>query len=68
MSLTDLFYTDLDAYIDYFLTTRDDIYFDESVRRRVHNIYEYYKDHDTLSGQFVYYKMDGGAHPVVPAE
>lgn len=66
--LTDLFYTDLDAYLDYFLTTRDDIYFDESIRRRVHNIYDYYKDHNTLSGQFIYYKMDDGAHPVVPAE
>lgn len=64
--LTDMFYTDLDAYLDYFLTTRNDIYFDESVRRRVHNIYDYYKDHDTLSKQFVYYKMDGGAHPMVP--
>lgn len=52
--VTDLFYTDLDAYIDYFLTTRDDIYFDEQIRQRVHNIYDYYKDKETLGSQFYY--------------
>lgn len=52
--MTDLFYTDLDAYIDYFLTTREDIYFDEQIRRRVHNIYDYYRDKETLGSQFYY--------------
>lgn len=45
---TDLFYTDLDAYIEYFLSTND-VYYDEQIRRRVHNIYEYYKDKENLS-------------------
>lgn len=53
--VTDLFYTDLDAYIDYFLTTRSDIYFDEQVRRRVQNIYDYFKDPETLGGLFHYH-------------
>lgn len=52
--VTDLFYTDLDAYIDYFLTTREDIYFDEQIRERVHNIYNYYKDKENLS-KAIYY-------------
>lgn len=52
--VTDLFYTDLDAYIDYFLTTREDIYFDEQVRRRVHNMYDYYRDKENLGSQFYY--------------
>ncbi|MDO5152066.1 MAG: hypothetical protein Q4D50_01715 [Eubacteriales bacterium] len=52
--VTDLFYTDLDAYINYFLTTRNDIYFDEQIRQRVHNIYDYYKDKETLGSQFYY--------------
>lgn len=53
--VTDLFYTDLDAYLDYFLTTRSDIYCDEQVRQRVHNIYDYFKDPETLGGQFHYH-------------
>lgn len=65
--VTDLFYRDLDGYIDYFLTTRpDEIYFDEAVRQRVHNIYDYYRNHENLSAQFVYHEIEGGAHPVVP--
>ena len=56
--VTDLFYTDLDAYLDFFLTTRNDIYCDEQVRRRVHNVYEYYKDQETL-GSMMHYHLPG---------
>ena len=47
--VTDLFYTDLDAYIDDFLATPQALYCDENVRERVHNIYEYYKNHENLT-------------------
>ena len=50
--VTDLFYTDLDAYIDYFVSTND-VYFDEQIRERVHNIYDYYKDKESLRGSIV---------------
>lgn len=52
--VTDLFYTDLDAYIDYFLTTRSDIYCDEQIRQRIHNMYDYFKDPETLGSLFYY--------------
>lgn len=51
---TSLFYTDLDAYLDYFLTTREDIYCDEQVRIRIHAIYDYYSDPDNLT---FYYRL-----------
>ena len=56
--VTDLFYTDLDAYLDYFLTTRNDIYCDEQVRQRVHNIYDYYTDPENL-GSLMHYHLPG---------
>lgn len=56
--MTDLFYTDLDAYLDYFLTTRNDIYCDEQVRQRVRNIYDYFKDPETLGG-LMHYHLPG---------
>ena len=52
--VTDLFYTDLDAYLDYFLTTRTDIYMDEQVRQRVRSIYDYYKLKGNLTDAFYY--------------
>ena len=52
--VTDLFYTDLDAYLDYFLTTRTDIYSDEQVRQRIRNIYDYYKVKENLTNAFYY--------------
>ena len=56
--VTDLFYTDLDAYLDFFLTTRDDIYCDDQIRQRVHNVYDYYKDRETL-GSMMHYHLPG---------
>lgn len=52
--MTDLFYTDLDAYLDYFLTTRTDLYVDDQIRLRVHSIYDYYRDRETLGSQFYF--------------
>lgn len=56
--VTDLFYTDLDAYLDYFLTTRNDIYCDAQIRQRVHNIYNYFRDPETL-GSLMHYHLPG---------
>ena len=39
--VTELFYTDLDAYIDTFVDGNS-VYFDESIRQRLHNITQYY--------------------------
>lgn len=57
--MTHLFYTDLDAYIDYFITTRTDIYFDETIRQRVHHIFDYHRDYDLLAPQFHYNTIEG---------
>ena len=52
--MTDLFYTDLDAYLDDFvgaMKSKVSLYFDDQLRRRVHNVYDYIRDAQTLSGQ-----------------
>ncbi len=64
--MTDLFYTDLDAYIDDFLTTDQQIYFDDTIRQRVHNIYSYYKNPEILAASFHYHLP--GICPEIPAE
>lgn len=46
---TDLIYTDVDAYLDYFLSTRQDVYCDDQIRKRVHNIYDYYRNRGNWS-------------------
>lgn len=46
--VTDMYYTDLDAYIDTFVSGNS-VYFDESNRIRLHNIQNYYKDKDNLN-------------------
>ena len=51
--MTDLFYTDLDAYLDDFVSVmkgKVSLHFDEQIRRRVHNVYDYFRDAQTLSG------------------
>ena len=51
--MTYLFYTDLDAYLDDFVSVmkgKVSLYFDEQIRRRVHNVYDYFRDVQTLSG------------------
>lgn len=52
---TSLIYTDLDAYLDYFLTTRSDVYCDEAVRQRVWNIYGFFGDTETVA-DMIYYR------------
>ena len=64
--VTDLFYTDLDAYLDYFLTTRTDFYCDEQVRQRVHNVYDYFRDSENLGG-LMHYHLPGMCDEI-PAE
>ena len=51
---TDLIYTDVDDYLDHFLTTRSDVYCDESIRRRVHNIYDFYQDKENIQAMYGY--------------
>jgi len=46
---TEFFYTDLDAYLDYFLTTRNDLSCDDQTRTRIHAIYDYCMDPENLS-------------------
>lgn len=49
--MTDLFYTDLDEYLDKFVTVMEGkvpLYFDEQIRRRVHNIRDFLRDGQTL--------------------
>lgn len=53
--ITDLIYTDVDAYLDFFLTTRKDVYCDEDIRSRVHSIYDYYRDKQAVA-QLYYYR------------
>ena len=55
---TDLIYTDLDAYLDYFLTTREDVFCDDAVRARVHRIYEFYQDRQQLAELIEYRPME----------
>lgn len=51
--VTDLFYTDLDQYIEYFLSVEKGVFFDEQIRARVHHIYDYFKDKETLGSLIV---------------
>ena len=51
---TDLIYTDLDAYLDYFLATRSDVYCDDGIRKRVHSIYDFYQDPENLRAMYGY--------------
>lgn len=46
--LTELFYADLDAYIDAFVSGNS-LYCDESCRQRLHNIRDYYQTRDNLN-------------------
>lgn len=54
---TDLIYTDVDAYLDYFLTTRSDLYCDEQIRQRVHNVYNFYRDKNNIRATYGYLEI-----------
>ena len=51
---TDLIYTDVDAYLDYFLSCQSQVYCDDQIRQRVHNIYTYYRDPQNLQQLIAY--------------
>ena len=51
---TSLIYTDVDAYLDHFLTSRDDVYCDEQIRQRVHHIYDFYQDRENIRNMYGY--------------
>lgn len=51
---TDLIYTDLNAYLDHFLAARSDVYCDEQVRQRVHNIYDFYQNRENIQAMYGY--------------
>lgn len=53
---TDLIYNDVDAYLDYFLTTRTDVYCDDQIRQRVHNIYDFYRNKDNIRNMYGYFE------------
>ena len=46
--VTDLYYTDLDDYIDAFVSGNS-VYFDERIRQRLHNIRDYYRNPENLN-------------------
>ncbi len=47
--LTDLFYADVDQYLDDFVSAYGgDVYLDDEVRQQVHEVYQFYRDRDTL--------------------
>lgn len=47
--VTELLYTDLDAYIRFLQETRTDITIDEKARERICSVWEYYRDPENLS-------------------
>jgi len=51
---TDLIYTDVDAYLDDFLSTCSDVYSDDQIRRRVHNIYDFYQNPENIWKMYGY--------------
>lgn len=51
---TDLIYTDVDACLDYFLTTRSDVYCDARIRQWVHNVYDFYRNKDNIRAMYGY--------------
>lgn len=51
---TDLIYTDVDAYLDDFLTTRSDVYCDDQIRQRVHRIYDFYQNPENIQVMYGY--------------
>lgn len=52
--VTDLIYTDVDAYLDFYLTTRTDIFCDEDLRQRVRNAHSFFRDKEITAGLYYY--------------
>lgn len=55
-NVTELFYKNLEGYVDTYTKDRDDIYMDDGVRTRIRNIYEYYMNKENLEKAFYYNK------------
>lgn len=56
--MTELLYTDLDAYIDFICETREDLLIDEFVRQRIYSIYNHYMEKENLSQAIYYLSFD----------
>ncbi|MBQ2854198.1 MAG: hypothetical protein IJE81_01860 [Oscillospiraceae bacterium] len=54
---TALIYTDVDAYLDDFLAARPDVYCDEQIRQRVHNVYGFYQDRENIRTMYGYLRV-----------
>lgn len=54
--LTDLFYDNLEAYIDTYTKNRTDIYIDEGVMTRIKNVYNYLRNKENLRNSFYHHK------------
>lgn len=55
-NVTELFYKDLNKYIDTYIKDRNDIYMDEGVKTRIKNMYDYYMNKENLENAFYYHK------------
>lgn len=53
--VTDLFYTNLDEHLDIMINSRSDIYVDDGMRTRVHNVYDFLKNESNLTNLFYYH-------------
>lgn len=54
--VTDRIYTDLDGYLDYFLSCYADIHCDEQIRSRVHAVYRYYRNREHFEALYSYWE------------
>lgn len=55
-NVTELFYKDLEMYIDTYTKDRNDIYIDEGIKTRIKNIYDYYMNKENLEKAFYYHE------------
>jgi len=51
---TELIYTDVDIWLEDFLRTHPEVYCDEQIRRRVHNVYDFYQDRTNIRAMYDY--------------
>lgn len=51
---THLIYSDVDGYLDDFLAAHPDVYCDDGIRQRVHNIYECYQNKENIQAMYGY--------------
>lgn len=57
--MTDLFYSNIEDHIDVLRKTRSDIYYDDGVKIRINNIYNYYRNKDNINKLFFYLSFKG---------